>query len=60
MQAGWVETLGTCFLAGKREWMSGDHPGLHLYSGVVYGCRAATTGLQSPSHPCVSLRPGQA
>lgn len=34
--------------------MSGDHHGLHLYSGIVYGCRAAFTGPHSSSHPVCS------
>lgn len=38
--------------------MLGDQPGLHICSGVVYGCRAASTGLHSLSPPCVSPRPG--
>lgn len=32
-----------------------DQLGLHICSGVIYGCKAASTGLFPP---CVSPRPG--
>lgn len=49
---------GMLGLAGRREWMLRDQPGWDTCCGVGYGCRAASTGLHSPSPPCVYPRPG--